>query len=134
MACGCGPLEIERPGVQQGELGADLQGRQSGQGNVRFGLELTWGGSGDFLCPGEGNIHVGVEEDSRIDRHLVVAAGQIQGQAEPSGAGVLVEGILLVIIRPGPLAVFLALRLGVSINTPDESTCCLRSPENFLVG
>ena len=87
---------------------------RSGEWPVWFRTDL--GGAGNFLCPGERNIHVGVEEDSRIDRHLVVAAGQIQGQPEPrwaSGAGVLVEGILLVIIRPGPLAVFLALRLNL---------------------
>ena len=62
MACGCGPLEIERPGVQQGELGANLQERLSGQGNVRSGLELTWGGPGTFSAPGKGIFMLGLRK------------------------------------------------------------------------
>ena len=66
VACGRGggggPLEIKRPGVQQGELGAHLQGRQSGQGNGQSGLELTWGGPGTFSAPGKGIFMLGLRK------------------------------------------------------------------------
>ena len=72
------------------------------------GFETDLRGSGHFLGPRERNIHR-VEED-RIHRHLLVGAGEIQGQPDSS---LLVESSRLVIVRPGPLAVFLALRLNL---------------------
>ena len=73
-------------------------------------------GSGHFLGPRERNIHR-VEED-RIHRHLLVGAGEIQGQADTAVLElklvlVVCQQSRAVIVRPGPLAVFLPLRLNL---------------------
>ena len=76
--------------------------------------------SGNFLGPGERNIHR-VQEDGG-HRHLLVA-GEIQGQADTARHPAVLELELVlvlmvqqsraVIVRPGPLAVFLPLRLNL---------------------
>ena len=98
--------------------GTDPPGYQTGQANVQLAgvtTDLRW--PGDFLGSGERNIHR-VEEDG-IHRHLLVGAGEIQGQADTARDPAVLELVLVlqqsraVIIRPGPLAVFLTFRLNL---------------------